>query len=124
MKLNTQKHFDFAVIGGGCFGVLTARALQREWPNAKIILFEGSKTKTASKAFWRTIRVPYIDEEYVPLAKEAEEKWQTERPFCNFYRRTRWIQAVHRGSYKPFHLGERSIKAENLSDMVYSRDPP
>jgi hypothetical protein len=31
---------------------------------------------------------------------------------------------VYRGSYKPFYLRERSIKAEDLSDMVYSCDPP
>ena len=73
-KLNMQNQFDFVIIGGGCFGVSTALALQREWPDAKIILFEGSETKTASKAFWKTIRTPYTDEEYVPLAKEAEEK--------------------------------------------------
>lgn len=123
-KLNMQNQFDFVVIGGGCFGVSTALALQREWPGAKIILLEGSETKTASKAFWKTIRTPYTDEEYVPLAKEAKEKWQTERPYCNFYRQTGWIQAVRGGNYKPFHSEERPIKAEDLSDMVHSRDPP
>jgi len=51
MKLNMQKQFDFAVIGGGCFGVLTACVLQREWPNAKIILFEGSERKMDLKLF-------------------------------------------------------------------------
>lgn len=84
--LNMQNQYDFAVIGGGCFGVSTALALQREWLNAKIILFEGSETKTASKAFWKTIRTPYFDEEYVLLAGEAKEKWETLLPYCEFYR--------------------------------------
>jgi glycine/D-amino acid oxidase-like deaminating enzyme len=123
-KFNIQNQFNYAVIGGGCFGVSTALALQIEQPNAKIILFEGSETKTASKAFWKTIRIPYMDEEYVPLAEESEQKWQTEHPYRKFYRRTGWIQVVCGGSYKPFHSKERSIKAEDLSDMVRSRDPP
>jgi Leu/Phe-tRNA-protein transferase len=31
---------------------------------------------------------------------------------------------VYRGSYKPFYLRERLIKAEDLLDMVYSCDSP
>ena len=93
-----QNQFNYAVVGGGCFGVSTALASQIEQPNTKIILFEGS--------------------EYVPLAEEPEQKSQTERPYCKFYRRTGWIQTVRGGSYKPFHSKERSIKAEDLSDMV------
>lgn len=124
-KFNMQNQFDYAIIGGGCFGVSTALALQIEQPNAKIILFEGSETKTASKGFWKTIRVPYMDEEYVPLAEESKQKWRTKRPYCKFYRpNIGWVQAVRGDSYKPFHSKERSIKAEDLSDMVRSRDPP
>ena len=89
MKLNMQNHFDYAIVGGGRIGVSTALALQRESPNAKIILFEGSETKTASKDGLKSIRIPYRDEEYVSLARESEGKWKNEFPFCNFYRQTR-----------------------------------
>ena len=75
-KFNMQNQFDYAIVGGGCIGVSIALALQREWPNAKIILFEGSETKTASKDTSKIIRTPYIDEEYVSLAEEAKEKWE------------------------------------------------
>ncbi|KAH8587264.1 hypothetical protein B0O99DRAFT_747693 [Bisporella sp. PMI_857] len=64
-KFNMQNQFDYAIVGGGCIGVSIALALQKEWPNAKIILFEGSETKTASKDTSKIIRNPYIDEEYV-----------------------------------------------------------
>jgi glycine/D-amino acid oxidase-like deaminating enzyme len=66
--------YDYAIIGGGCMGVSTALALQRESPNARIILFEGSETKTASKDNYKIIRTPYMDEEYVSLARESERK--------------------------------------------------
>ena len=49
MKLNEQNQFEYAVIGGGCMGVSTALALQIEYPNAKIILFEGSETRRHRK---------------------------------------------------------------------------
>jgi glycine/D-amino acid oxidase-like deaminating enzyme len=125
-KFNMQNQFDYAIVGGGCIGVSIALALQREWPNAKIILFEGSETKTASKDTCKIIRTPYMDEEYVSLAKEAKEQWETKLPYRNFYRKTGWIQVVRGDNYKPFfkYPEERSIKVEDLTDMVRSRGPP
>jgi glycine/D-amino acid oxidase-like deaminating enzyme len=125
-KFNMQNQFDYAIVGGGCIGVSIALALQREWPNAKIILFEGSETKTASKDTSKIIRTPYMDEEYVSLAEEAKEKWETKLPYRNFYRKTGWIQVVRGDNYKPFfkYPEERLIKVEDLSDMVRSRHPP
>ena len=123
-KFDLQNHFDYAVVGGGVMGVSATLALQRESPNAKIIIFEGEETKTASKGIWKIIRTPYMDKEYVLLAEEAKKKWETELPYCNFYRRTGWIQEVRGGNYVPFHLGERLIKADDLSHMVRSRNLP
>ena len=107
-------------------GVSIALALQREWPNAKIILFEGCETKTTSKDTSKIIRTPYMDQEYVSLADEAKENWETKLPYRNFYRKTGWIQVVRGDNYKPFfkYPEERLIKVEDLSDMVHSRDPP
>lgn len=123
-KFDQQNHFDYVIVGGGCMAFSAALALQRESPNAKIIIFEGSETATASKGICRIIRTPYVDNEYVLLAEEAKKKWETELPYRNFYRRTGWVQVVRGDNYVPFHSGERSIKAEDLSHMVHSRDPP
>ncbi|KAF1962895.1 FAD dependent oxidoreductase [Byssothecium circinans] len=123
-KFDQQYHFDYIIVGGGCMAFSAALALQRESPNAKIIIFEGSETATASKGICRIIRTPYMDNEYVLLAEEAKKKWETELPYRNFYRRTGWVQVVRGGNYVPFHLEERLIKAEDLSHMVRSRDAP
>ena len=123
-KFDLQTHFDYAIIGGGIMGVSAALALQREWPRAKIIIFEGEKTRTASKGICKIIRTPYMDKDYVLLAEEAKKKWETELPYCNFYRRTGWIQEVRGSCYVPFHAGERLIKPEDVSHMVRSRHPP
>ena len=119
-----QHHFDYAVIGGGVMGVSAAFALQRKSPSARIIIFEGEEMRTASKGICKIIRTPYLDKEYTLLAGEAKQKWETELPYYKFYCRTGWVQEVRRGNYVPFHRGERLIKAEDVSHMVHSRNPP
>lgn len=105
-------------------GVSAALALRRGSPSAKIIIFEGDEMKTASKGICKIIRTPYIDKNYILLAEEAKKRWESELPYCNFYRRTGWIQEVRGDNYVPFHTGERLIKVEDLSRMVRSRIPP
>ncbi|KAL9084481.1 MAG: hypothetical protein Q9165_008054 [Trypethelium subeluteriae] len=124
MSRSLQAHFDYAIIGGGCMGVSAALALQKQSPNLTTILFEGTESNTASKGTCKIIRTPYMDKEYVLLAEEAKKRWESAFPYYNFYRRTGWVQEVHRGTYVPFHSGERSVKAEDLSHMVHSRDLP
>ena len=123
-KFGLQNHFDYAVVGGGVMGVSAALALRRGSPSAKIIIFEGDEMKTASKGICKIIRTPYIDKNYILLAEEAKKRWESELPYCNFYRRTGWIQEVRGDNYVPFHPGERLIKVEDLSRMVRSRIPP
>ncbi|KAI0526163.1 FAD dependent oxidoreductase [Xylaria bambusicola] len=123
-KFEQQNHFDYVIVGGGCMAFLAALALQRESPNAKVIIFEGSETAIASKGICKIIRTLYMDNEYVLLAEEAKKKWKTELPYRNFYRWTGWVQVVRGDNYVPFHPGERSIKAEDLLHIVRSRDPP
>jgi glycine/D-amino acid oxidase-like deaminating enzyme len=65
--------FDYVIVNSGCMALSTALALQRESPDAKIIIFEGSETTTASKGICRIIRTPYKDHEYVILADEAKK---------------------------------------------------
>ena len=73
-KFGLQNHFDYAVVGGGVTGVSAALALQRESPNAKIIIFEGNEMKTASKGICKIIRTPYMDKDYIQLAEEAKKR--------------------------------------------------
>jgi sarcosine oxidase/L-pipecolate oxidase len=119
-----QTQLDYVIVGGGCMGVSTALALQRRWPDAKIVMFEGSEPTTASKGVCRIIRTPYQDKEYVSLAEDAKAKWEKELPYRDFYRRNGWIQVVLGQDYTPFHSQERLIKAEYLKRMVQARDPP
>ena len=66
-----------------------------------------------------------MDKEYVLLAKEAKEKWETKLSYRNFYHKTEWIQVVCGDNYKPFfkYPKERLIKVEDLTDIIRLRDP-
>ncbi len=86
-KFGLQNHFDYAVVGGGVMGVSAALALRRGSPSAKVIIFEGDEMKKASKGICKIIRTPYIDKNYILLAEEAKKRWESELPYCNFYRR-------------------------------------
>lgn len=123
-KFDKEDQFDYAIVGGGCMAVSAALALQREFRTAKIIIFEGSQTTTASKGIHRIIRTPYIDHEYVVLAEKAKTRWETEMPYRDFYRRTGWIQVIRGDNYSPFHSQERIIEAAELSCMVNSENLP
>ncbi|PVI06449.1 FAD dependent oxidoreductase [Periconia macrospinosa] len=123
-NFDQKLHFNYAIVGGGVMAISTALALQRDSPNAKIVVFEGLETTTASKGICKIIRTPYIDKEYVSLAAEAKRKWETELPYREFYRQTGWVQVVRGDDYVPFHLEERLINAGDLLHMVHSRDPP
>ena len=118
MEHNTHSQiFDFIIVGGGCIGVSTALALQKEIPGAKILLAEGYETRTASKHGSKIVRKAYYDQGYVTLATEADEKFNVDPLYSKFYRRTGWIQVVRGNDYKPFHSGEQLIDVEDLSTM-------
>lgn len=121
-----DSHFDYAIVGGGCFGASTALALKREWPNARIIWFEGSATHTASKDINKIVRTVYPDKDYVAFAEQAMRSWEEEAPYCNFYHRTSWVQVIsensHRGVMKT--PKDRMISTQDLLQMVGSHDEP
>ncbi len=77
-------HCDYAIVGGGCFGASTALALKGEWPDARVVWFEGSATHTASKDISKIIRTPYSDKDYVAFAEQAMRMWKEVVPYCNF----------------------------------------
>jgi len=57
--VRNEDHFDYAIVGG-CFGASTALALIREWPDARIVWFEGTHTYTASQDKSKIIRADYV----------------------------------------------------------------
>ena len=121
-------HFDYAVVGGGCFGASTALALQREWPDARIIWFEGSATLTASKDINKIIRATYPDKDYVAFAEQAMRMWEEAVPYRNYFYRTSWVQVIgdDNNSNKRMIKGpkDRLISTHELLDMVGSHESP
>lgn len=84
MAIDLQNHSDHIFVGCSYMTFSAALTLQRESPNANIVIFEGSKTTTTSKGICRIICDPYIDPEYVLLATETEKYWETELLYHNF----------------------------------------
>jgi sarcosine oxidase/L-pipecolate oxidase len=125
-QFRNSGRFDYAIVGGGCIGASTALALQREWPDARIVWFEGTDTHTASKDVNKIIRTPYPDKDYIALAEKAMEMWETKAPYRNFYHRTSWIHAIKEGSHRSTMKGpnDKVVSTEKMLQMVGSRDKP
>ncbi len=118
--------FDYAIVEGGCFGASTALALKREWPDARIVWFEGSVTYTASKDINKIIRTSYSDEDYVAFAEQAMRMWKEVAPYCNFYHRTSWVQVISENNdrSKMKGLKDRMISIQELLQMVEAHEKP
>ena len=123
---SNENHFDYAIVGGGCLGASTALALKREWPDARIVWFEGTDTHTASKDKSKIIRTPYPDKDYVAFAEKALEMWKTEDLYREFYHTTGWVQVVSEGSYRSTMKApnDRIISTEEMQQMVGSDVKP
>jgi sarcosine oxidase/L-pipecolate oxidase len=121
-----NRHFDYAIVGGGCFGASTALALKRAWPDARIVWFEGSATHTASKDINKIIRTVYPDEDYVAFAEQAMRMWEEVTPYCNFYHQTSWVQVISDNSYRSKMKGrkDRKISTQELLQMVGAHEKP
>jgi sarcosine oxidase / L-pipecolate oxidase len=120
------EHFNYAVIGGGCMGASTALAVQKEWPDARVIWFEGTHTVTASKDINKIIRTRYPDDDYIAFAEKAMEAWKMEDPYRKHYYQCSWVQVTKEGSYRSKMRGpnDRRISTEELLRMVESREGP
>jgi sarcosine oxidase / L-pipecolate oxidase len=118
--------FDYAIVGGGCIGASIALAFQREWPNARIVWFEGTDKHTASKDVNKIIRTPYPDKDYIALAEKAMKMWKTQAPYCNFYHETSWIQVIKEGSHRSTMKGpeDKALSTKEMLNMVGSHDKP
>jgi glycine/D-amino acid oxidase-like deaminating enzyme len=93
----------YAVVGGGALGASTALALQQQFPNARVILFQGTHLHTASTDINKIIRAAYPVPEYVWLGKEAMEKWKSHSLYSPFYRYTGWVQCRDGGNNHNTH---------------------
>ncbi|KAL9099278.1 MAG: hypothetical protein Q9163_005201 [Psora crenata] len=113
-------------MGGGCFGASTALALKREWPDARIIWFEGSATRTASKDINKIIRTTYPDKDYVAFAEQAMRMWEEVVPYRNYFHRTSWVQVIGENSEGRIMKGpkDRLISTHELVHIVGSHENP
>jgi glycine/D-amino acid oxidase-like deaminating enzyme len=121
-----DQRFDYAIVGGGCNGASTALAVQKEWPGARIIWFEGTDTATASKDINKIIRTRYVDDDYIAFAEKAMKLWKTTDPYRKFYHRSSWVQVIKEGSYRSKMRGpnDTKITVENLLRITGSREGP
>lgn len=119
-----ETYFDYVIVGGGCLGASSALALIHEWPDAKIIWFEGTDPHTASKDINKIIRTPYPDEDYVAFAGKALKMWQTESPYKNYYHQTGWVYVVAQGSIQAKGPNDRMMSVEEMKTMVGSQEIP
>jgi sarcosine oxidase/L-pipecolate oxidase len=124
--IRNEDHFDYAIVGGGCFGASTALALIREWPVARIVWFEGTHTSTASQDMSKIIRAAYEDEDYVTFVEKTLQMWQTDPLYREHYHQTGWVQVVGEGSHANTIEGpnDRMISVEEMQKMVGSQDKP
>ena len=121
-----NRYFDYVVVGGGCLGASTALALRREWPDAKIIWFEGSATHIASKDINKIIRTPYPDKDYITFAEQAMRIWEEVIPYRNFFHRTLWVQVINENKDRNLFKGprDRLISTQELVHMIGSHESP
>ena len=124
--VRNEDHYDYAIVGGGCFGASSALGLIREWPDARIIWFEGTHTHTASQDESKIIRAAYEDDDYVAFLEETLEMWRTDPLYKECYHQTGWVQVVGKGSHANTVKGpnDRMISVEEMQQMVGSQDKP
>ncbi|KAI1332971.1 FAD dependent oxidoreductase [Xylariaceae sp. FL0255] len=92
--MEIDKTFDYIIIGGGSIGTSTVHALIRQLPDARIAWFTGDHKRTASNDFIKIIRDVYPDDAFPTFAKRALDQWTNETPYCDYFRKTGWIQAI------------------------------
>ena len=124
--MDKTSQFDYTIVGGGCFGASTALALKREWPDARIVWFEGTATRTASKDITKIIRAPYPDKDYVLFAEQNMRMWKETDPYRKFFHRTSWVQMINENSDTKMVKGpkDRPISIPDLLHIVGSHEDP
>ena len=118
--------YNYAIVGGGCFGASTALALVRKWPDARIIWFEGTHTYAASTDINKIVRPNYRDKDYVAFAENSLKTFQTDALLSQYYHHTGWVQLVGKEAHENTVEGsnDRIISVEEMQQRVGSRDKP
>ena len=121
-----NRHFDYAIVKRRCFGVSTALVFKREWPDARIIWFEGTATHTAFKNITKIIRTLYPDKNYIAFVEQTMRMWEEAVFYRHFFHRTPWVQVIgvnnDRNIMKKFK--NRLISTQELVHMIRSQKNP
>ncbi|KAI5866133.1 sarcosine oxidase [Durotheca rogersii] len=122
----------YLVVGAGCFGASTARALKRTHPDAEVVLADPAPPpdeRAAAHDFNKIVRAEYDDPLYMGLALEALAAWSPDagsQPdsadvVAPFFRRTGALWSITRertralvANYEAF-LGAGNAPLEALS---------
>ena len=121
-----NRHFDYAIVGGGCFGASIALAFKREWPDARIIWFEGTATHIAFKDITKIIRTLYPNKDYVAFVEQTMRMWEEAVFYRHFFHRTPWVQVIGVNSDRNIMKGlkNRLISTQKLVHMIGSQKSP
>ncbi|RDW63595.1 hypothetical protein BP6252_11140 [Coleophoma cylindrospora] len=89
------------VVGAGVFGVSSALAWRRRYPDASVTLIdpkplndknpEGNWIVPTSEDTGKIIRTAYVSSSYTELAKEAIGMWEVEEPYLKYWRKSGWV---------------------------------
>lgn len=107
-------------------GASTVLAVQRNWPNEKVVWFEGTHSITASKDINKIIRTHYPDDDYILFAERAMNSWKTRDPYRKHFHQCSWVQVVKEGSHRSTMRGpnDKKISTEDLLRNVGSHESP
>jgi sarcosine oxidase/L-pipecolate oxidase len=115
------------VVGGGMFGVSTATAYKRQFPETQVILIAGIPArKTASSDINKIVRAAYPVPEYALLAEEAKQEWQNNDLYEQFFHKTSWIQVRDEGENQNTHQCEndKPISITQYLHRTGAKDEP
>jgi glycine/D-amino acid oxidase-like deaminating enzyme len=118
-------NFDYIIVGGGCIGVSTAKAIKTAWPEAPVAWFPGTKESAASNDFMKIIRHAYPEGVISQYAKSALQAWRSD-PYRAHFHQTAWIQAIEAESQETMNKGENDEKltTAQMTDRVGSSIEP
>ncbi|KAI1768637.1 sarcosine oxidase [Hypoxylon sp. FL1150] len=104
---------SYLIVGAGCFGASTARALKQTHPDADVLLVDPAPfpdPAAAAHDFNKIIRAEYDDPAYMALALEAKQAWAGADPvFAPFFHRSGALWSVTGGRASRLEDNYRSL---------------
>ncbi|KAI1387908.1 sarcosine oxidase [Hypoxylon trugodes] len=112
---------SYLIIGAGCFGASTARALKDAYPTADVVLLDQQPFPAPAAAahdFNKIIRAEYEDPVYMALALEAREAWAEKDPVVEpFFHQTGVIWPVTQTRAKKLREGYDGLIGEGKAPL-------